>query len=51
MEPKRQNKNKPNLFIIILFSLIPLMVIIYVILHMIFPSLFQSLPSGEIQPV
>jgi len=49
MAPKR--KNKPNLLMIILFSLIPMMIIIYVILQLVFPSLFQGMPTGEVQPI
>ncbi|MCY0977316.1 hypothetical protein PGH12_00635 [Chryseobacterium wangxinyae] len=51
MKPNKKNKNRPPVLIIVLFALIPLTVLIYFILHMMFPSLFQSLPTGEIQPV
>ncbi|WP_157844515.1 hypothetical protein [Chryseobacterium sp. Leaf394] len=51
MDRKSDKKNKPTVWIVILFSLIPLTVAMYFILQMIFPGLFQSLPSGEIQPV
>ncbi len=44
-------KNRPGLLIIILFALVPLTVLAYFILHMFLPSLFESLPTGEIQPV
>jgi flagellar basal body-associated protein FliL len=48
---QQSKKNKPNLLIIVLLSLIPLTVLVYFILQMVFPSLFQSMPNGEIQPV
>ncbi|MCF2219726.1 hypothetical protein QX233_09040 [Chryseobacterium gambrini] len=49
MEPKK--KNKPNSLVIILFSMIALMIVIYFILVMFFPTVFESLTTGEIQPV
>lgn len=51
MEQKSEKKNRPNLWIIILFALIPLTIIVYFILQMIFPGMFQSMPTGEVQPV
>lgn len=51
MEPKSQKKNRPAIWIIILFSLIPLTVIVYFILQMVFPQLFQTMPTGDAQPV
>lgn len=51
MEPKSKKKNNPNVLIIVLFSLIPLTVLVYFILQMVFPSLFQSMPTGDVQPV
>lgn len=51
MEPKSQKKNNPNVWIIILFSLIPLTIVVYFILQMVFPQLFQTMPTGEVQPV
>ncbi|PIF44974.1 hypothetical protein CLU96_1973 [Chryseobacterium sp. 52] len=49
MEP--QKKNKPNSLVIILFSLIVLMIIIYFILVMFFPTVFEHMSTGDIQPV
>ncbi|MEC3874405.1 hypothetical protein [Chryseobacterium salviniae] len=49
MEP--QKKNKPNTLVVILFSLIVLMVIIYFILVTFFPAVFESLNTGDLQPV
>ncbi|MBL1222837.1 MULTISPECIES: hypothetical protein [Chryseobacterium] len=49
MEP--QKKNKPNSLVIILFALIVLMIIIYFILVMFFPAVFESMNTGDIQPV
>lgn len=49
MEPKK--KNKPNGLVIILFGLIVLMIIIYFILVMFFPTVFELLNTGDIQPV
>ncbi|SDQ07371.1 hypothetical protein SAMN05421664_0325 [Chryseobacterium soldanellicola] len=49
MEP--QKKNKPNSLVIILFALVVLMVIIYFILVMFFPTVFEHMTTGDIQPV
>lgn len=49
MEP--QKKNTPNKAIVILFSLIILTVVVYFILQIILPELFQNMPTGEVQPV
>ncbi|WP_415326432.1 hypothetical protein [Chryseobacterium sp. MMS23-Vi53] len=49
MEP--QKKNKPNSLVIILFALVVLMIIIYFILAMFFPTVFDHLNTGDIQPV
>lgn len=49
MEP--QKKNKPNGLVIILFSLVVLMIIIYFILVMFFPTIFEHMNTGDIQPV
>ncbi|PXW13734.1 MULTISPECIES: hypothetical protein [Chryseobacterium] len=49
MEPKK--KNRPNSLVIILFALIALMIIIYFILVMFFPTVFDLMNKGEIQPV
>ncbi|WP_157676876.1 hypothetical protein [Chryseobacterium sp. T16E-39] len=49
MEP--QKKNKPSSFIIILFALIALMIIVYFILVMFFPTVFEHMSTGDIQPV
>lgn len=48
---KTNNKNKPNSLVIILFALIALMIIIYFILSMFFPSIFEHMSTGDIQPV
>jgi len=49
MEPKK--KNKPNSLVVILFALIVLMIIIYFILVMFFPTVFDLMNTGDIQPV
>lgn len=49
MEPTQ--KNKPNSLVIILFSLIALMIVIYFILVMFFPTVFEHMTTGDIQPV
>ncbi|WP_185147104.1 hypothetical protein [Chryseobacterium sp. KBW03] len=49
MEPKK--KNRPNSLVIILFALIVLMIIVYFILAMFFPTVFDLMNKGEIQPV
>ncbi|MBO6185176.1 MAG: hypothetical protein J6O88_10920 [Chryseobacterium sp.] len=49
MEP--QKKNKPNSLVLILFALVILMVIIYFILVLFFPTVFDLMNTGEIQPV
>ena len=49
MEP--QKKNKPNSLVVILFALVALMVIIYFILVMFFPTVFDYMNTGDIQPV
>ncbi|MCD1118055.1 hypothetical protein [Chryseobacterium turcicum] len=49
MEP--QKKNKPNSLVLILFALIILMVIIYFILVLFFPTVFDLMNTGELQPV
>jgi len=51
MESDRNKKNRPNVWIIVLFSLIPLTILVYFILQMIFPGLFEAMPTGDIQPV
>jgi len=48
MEP---NKNKPNSLVIILILLIALVIVVYFILVMFFPAIFDSMTTGEIQPV
>jgi len=48
MEP---NKNKPNSLVIILISLVALVIVVYFILVMFFPAIFDSMTTGEIQPV
>jgi flagellar basal body-associated protein FliL len=49
MEP--QKKNKPNSLVVILFALIVLMIIIYFFLAMFFPTVFDWMNTGEVQPV
>ncbi|MDQ0780780.1 t-SNARE complex subunit (syntaxin) [Chryseobacterium sp. W4I1] len=49
MEPTK--KNKPNNLVKILFALIILMIIIYFILVMFFPTVFEHMSTGDIQPV
>ncbi|MBV8325512.1 hypothetical protein [Chryseobacterium sp.] len=46
-----KKKNKPNTLVIILFSLIALMIIVYFILAMFFPTVFDMMNTGEVQPV
>lgn len=49
MEPSR--KNKPAPIVIIGISAIVIAIISYFILLTFFPDLFQSLPTGEQQPI
>ncbi|MCX8531364.1 hypothetical protein [Chryseobacterium luquanense] len=49
MEP--QKKNRPNSLVLILFGLVILMIIIYFILVMFFPTVFDLMNTGEIKPV
>ncbi|UKB85330.1 hypothetical protein LF887_06805 [Chryseobacterium sp. MEBOG06] len=49
MEPTK--KNRPNALVVILFALIALMIIIYFILAMFFPTVFDHMNTGDIQPV
>lgn len=49
MEP--QKKNKPNGLVIVLFALVILMIIIYFILAMFFPTVFDLMNTGEIKPI
>ncbi|HCN52098.1 MAG TPA: hypothetical protein DIT10_23955 [Chryseobacterium sp.] len=49
MEPTK--KNKPNSLVVILFALIVLMIVIYFILAMFFPTVFDLMNTGDIQPV
>ncbi len=49
MEPT--NKNKPGPVVIIGIAAIVIAIISYFILLMFFPDLFQSLPTGEQQPI
>ncbi|WP_157844206.1 hypothetical protein [Chryseobacterium sp. Leaf180] len=51
MENTPKKKNRPHILVIILFSLIPLTVITYFILQIIFPNLFNTMPTGEVQVV
>jgi len=49
MEPRQKNKPAP----IVIFGIVAMVVAIisYLILMVFFPELFQSLPTGEAQPV
>jgi len=49
MEPIQ--KNKPNALVITLIALVALMIVIYFILVMFFPAIFDGLSTGELQPV
>ncbi|MFC4381686.1 hypothetical protein [Chryseobacterium bernardetii] len=49
MEPTK--KNKPNSLVIILFALVVLMIVIYFILVTFFPTVFDMMNTGDIQPV
>jgi len=49
MEPNK--RNKPATLIIISVAVIALLIIFYFVLLAIFPDLFQTLPTGEVQPV
>lgn len=49
MEPKK--KNKPNALVIVLFGLIILMMLVYFVLVMFFPSILEHLTTGELQAV
>ena len=49
MEPRKKNKPAP----IVIFGIVAMVVAIisYLILAVFFPELFQSLPTGDAQPV
>ncbi len=49
MEPSK--KNKPAPIVIIGIAAIVIAIISYFVLLVFFPDLFQSLPTGEAQPV
>lgn len=49
MEPSK--KNKPAPIVIIGITAIVIAIISYFVLLLFFPDLFQSLPTGEAQPV
>lgn len=49
MEPTK--KNSPNNLVKILFALVILMIIIYFVLVMFFPAVFEHMSTGDIQPV
>lgn len=49
MEPKQ--KNKPNALVIALIALVALMIVIYFILVMFFPAVFDGMTTGDLQPV
>lgn len=49
MEPSK--KNKPAPIVIIGIAAIVIAIISYFVLLLFFPDLFQSMPTGEAQPV
>lgn len=49
MEPSK--KNKPAPIVIIGIAAVVIAIISYFVLLVFFPDLFQSLPTGEAQPV
>ena len=49
MEPSK--KNKPGPVVIIGIAAVVIAIISYFVLLVFFPDLFQSLPTGEAQPV
>ena len=49
MEPNK--RNKPATLIIISVAVIALLIIFYFVLLTVFPNLFETLPTGEAQPV
>lgn len=49
MEPKK--KNKPGPLVVTAIAVIVLMIVLYFVLVMFFPDLFQSMNVGESQPV
>ncbi|MEY8759381.1 hypothetical protein [Chryseobacterium tongliaoense] len=49
MEPTK--KDRPNNLVKILFALVILMIIIYFVLVMFFPTVFEHMSTGDIQPV
>ncbi|MXS70141.1 MULTISPECIES: hypothetical protein [Chryseobacterium] len=49
MEP--QKRNRPNNLVLVLIALTALMIIIYGVLVMFFPAVFENMNTGEIQPV
>ena len=48
---ENSKKNKPGPVVIIGIAAVVIAIISYLILLMFFPELFQSLPTGEAQPV
>ena len=49
MEPSK--RNKPATLIIVSVAIIAALIIFYFIILTIFPELFESMPTGEAQPV
>ena len=44
-------RNKPATLIIVSVAVIALLIVFYFVLLTVFPNLFKTLPTGEVQPV
>ena len=44
-------RNKPATLIIVSVAVIALLIVFYFVLLTVFPILFETLPTGEVQPV
>ena len=44
-------RNKPATLIIVSVAVIALLIVFYFVLLTVFPNLFETLPTGEMQPV
>ena len=44
-------RNKPATLIIVSVAVIALLIVFYFVLLTVFPTLFETLPTGEVQPV
>ena len=44
-------RNKPATLIIVSVAVIALLIVFYFVLLTVFPNLFETLPTGEVQPV